>query len=132
VAGWASVGWGEEEQRDEGTLAAEIPLEGEAVTRKAVEMALNGDGLALRLCLERIIPPRRSRRIAFDLPLLERPADLVTAFGAVASSMAAGELTLDEATAVVGILEAKRKALETVELERRLSALEQRTERNGH
>jgi hypothetical protein len=116
------------------TLAAETLLEGEAeaLTRKAVEMALSGDGLALRLCLERIIPPRRSRRIAFDLPLLEKPADLVAAFGAIASAMAAGELTLDEAATVVGILEAKRKALETAELERRLSALEQRSEKNGH
>src|SRR5262249_5714342 len=116
------------------TLAAETLLEGEAeaLTRKAVEMALEGDGLALRLCLERIIPPRRSRRIVFDWPLLEKPADLVPALGAVVSAMAAGELTLDEATAVVGILEAKRKALETVDLERRLSELEQRTEKNGH
>lgn len=46
------------------TRAAEAMLDGEAdkLTRKAIEMALSGDSFALRLCLERIIPPRK------DLP----------------------------------------------------------------
>ena len=53
------------------------------------------------------------------------------AFGAVVSAMAEGDLTLDEAAIVVGLLEAKRKTMETVELERRLAALEERSEKNG-
>ena len=52
------------------TLAAEALLDGEAeaLARKAVELALAGDTLALRLCLDRILPPRRDRPIAFRLP----------------------------------------------------------------
>jgi hypothetical protein len=115
------------------TVAAEVLLDGEAeaLTRKAIELALAGDTTALRLCLERIMPPRKSRRVAFDLPKIEKTEDLLPAFAAVVSSMAAGELAPDEATAIVGILDAKRKAIETVDIERRLAALEQRNANNG-
>ena len=46
-------------------MAAEALLDGEAeaLTRKAVELALEGDTVALRLCLERLLPPRKSRRV---------------------------------------------------------------------
>jgi hypothetical protein len=115
------------------TIAVEALLEGEAekLTRKAVELALAGDTTALRLCLERLAPPAKSRRVKFNLPPLESPADILGEFGAVTEAMAAGELALDEAAAVVGILEARRKTLETVELERRLAALEQSSGANG-
>ena len=47
--------------RHKATLAAEALLDGEAaaLTRKAIERALEGDGVAVRLCLERILPARR-------------------------------------------------------------------------
>jgi hypothetical protein len=45
-------------------------LEGEAkaLTRKAIELGLAGDTTALRLCLERLVPPRKDRPISLDLP----------------------------------------------------------------
>ncbi len=54
-------------------MAAEAMLDGEvkALTRKAIELALAGDTVALRLCLERIIPIRRSRPVAFPLPPIQ-------------------------------------------------------------
>jgi hypothetical protein len=56
--------------RHKATLAAESLLDGEAekLTRTAIERALAGDGVALRLCLERLIPPRKDRPIRIDLP----------------------------------------------------------------
>lgn len=44
--------------RNRATMAAEALLDGEAeaLTRKAVELALQGDTVALRLCLERLCP----------------------------------------------------------------------------
>ena len=47
--------------RNAATLALESLLDGEAeaLTRKAVELALAGDIAALRLCLDRILPPRK-------------------------------------------------------------------------
>jgi hypothetical protein len=42
--------------------------EAEAPTRKALELALEGEASALRLCLERIIPARRERLVNVGLP----------------------------------------------------------------
>ena len=69
--------------RHKATVAAEALLDGEAeaLTRKAVEMALAGDGTALRLCLDRIIPPRRERPVRFKMPVLQSPADAVAGNG---------------------------------------------------
>ncbi len=49
------------------TMAIEALLDGEAeaLSRKAIEMALAGDGVALRLCLERLLPARRDRPVSF-------------------------------------------------------------------
>jgi hypothetical protein len=115
-------------------MAAEALLDGEAeaLTRKAVELALEGDTVALRLCLERLLPPRRSRRITFDLPTIQTAADLLPAFAAVVSAMGAGELAPDEAAVIAGVLEAKRKAIETGDLVKRLAALEQQGANNGN
>ena len=35
--------------------------EAETLTRKAIDKALKGDSEALRLCLERLVPPRKER-----------------------------------------------------------------------
>ena len=34
---------------------------GESLTQKAIDLALGGDMAALRLCLDRILPPRKDR-----------------------------------------------------------------------
>ena len=41
--------------------------------------------------------------------------------------MASGEITPDEAETIAGVLEAKRRAIETVEIERRLQVLEEQS-----
>ena len=112
--------------RNQSTLMAEILLEGEAeaLTRRAIELALEGDTTALKLCLERIVPQRKSRAVSFDLPPIERAEDLGTAIGAVLQAASCGRLLLDEAAALVGMMESKRRAMETIDLEQRLQALE--------
>jgi hypothetical protein len=112
--------------RNRTTMAAELLLEGEgeALTRRAIELALEGDSAALKLCLERILPQRRSRRVVFDLPPIDRIEDLGKAIGSVLQEAASGQLFLDEAAALIGMMEARRKALETIDLEQRLQVLE--------
>jgi hypothetical protein len=46
----------------------------------------------------------------------------------IATTMADGEITPDEAATITGVLEAKRRAIETVELEKRIAALEGKAE----
>jgi Family of unknown function (DUF5681) len=56
--------------RNATTRAMEALLDGEseAHTRKAIELAKGGDMAALRLCLDRILPPRKDRPLKFALP----------------------------------------------------------------
>lgn len=103
-----------------------IEGEGEALTRKAIDMALAGDGVALRLCLERLVPPRKDAPVRFDLPAMEGAERAASAMGAILSGVANGDLTPSEAGALAGLVEGYRKALETSELEARLRTLEER------
>jgi hypothetical protein len=59
--------------RNHSTLLMESLLQGQAeqLTNKAMELALAGDITALRLCLERLIPPRKDRPINLSLPAIE-------------------------------------------------------------
>jgi hypothetical protein len=99
----------------------------EALTQKAVDMALEGDRHALRLVLERIISPCKSQPIQFELPKVTTAADVATAQGAVISAMSDGNITPDEASIVSVILEGRRKSIETIELEDRVIELEKKS-----
>ncbi len=112
--------------RNKTTIAIETLLEGEAeaITRQCIEMAKAGDGMAMRLTMERIAPLRRGRPVRFNLPMLEGPGDLVKALGGILHAVASGDLTPDEASTVAGILDAKRRAIETTDIESRLAAIE--------
>jgi hypothetical protein len=76
--------------RNKATLAAEALLDGEveAITRKAIERAKEGDMAAIRLCLERILPAVKSRPIEIDLPPVETAEDITAAHGAVIAAKA--------------------------------------------
>lgn len=107
-------------------VLAMLDGEAEALTRKAIDLALQGDGSALRLCLERLAPPRKDTPVRFDLPAMQGAESAASAMGAILASVASGDLTPSEASGLAGLVEAYRKALETTELEARLKALEER------
>jgi hypothetical protein len=71
--------------------------ESEALTRRAVELALVGDPTAMRLCLERILRPCRERTVKFAFPPIESAADTAAAMKAVSSALASGAVTPGEA-----------------------------------
>ena len=113
--------------RNKATLALDKIADdaGEDILNAMVGAAKGGDMRAADLVLQRIWPARKSRPIALTLPAIQSASDVVAAVGAVADAVGAGEITPDEGHAVASILEAKRRAIETVDLESRLSALEQ-------
>ena len=120
--------------RHKTTLLAEKLMQddGPDVVRKVIEAAKGGDMTAARMVLDRIAPLRKGRPVQFDLPPIAKPADLAPALASIVSAMASGKLTPDEATAVASVIEVERRTLETVEIERRIAALEQReTEGKG-
>lgn len=96
-----------------------------AVLRKQIALARGGDQRAAELILSRIWPVRKGRPVTLNLPAINTAANIVTALGVVAQAVGAGDLTPDEGQAVTVILEAKRRAIETAELESRVAALEQ-------
>ena len=112
--------------RNRTTLAIEALLEGEAdaLTRKAIEMAKEGDGPALRMCLDRLAPPRKDSPVCFDLPPIKSVADTVEASSALLSAVAGGDVTPDEAARIMSLLTSHKVLVETGEFERRLEALE--------
>src|SRR3954468_14810327 len=89
-------------------------LEGEAdkLTRKAIEMALSGDATAMRLCFERLSPPRRDRPIPLAMPKLETAADAKEAAAAIVQAVAEGDLTPSEAADMSKLLDNFTRVLE--------------------
>jgi len=112
--------------RNKATMAIEELLDGEpeALARKVIEKGLEGDMAALRLCLDRLLPPRRERLLASDLPRIESVKDAQAASSAILAACAAGDLSPGEATEVMELVSAYVRMLETTELEARVVALE--------
>lgn len=108
------------------TEAVEALLDGEAeaLTRTAIERALGGDMVALRLCLERVAPARKDRPVTFELPPINTTADLVRAGSALLAAVAEGEITPTEAQAMAALIAAHAKTLELHNLEARIAQLE--------
>jgi hypothetical protein len=89
-----------------------------------VELALEGDTTALRLCLERIAPPRKDAPVTFDLPTMNSATDAAKAAGAVLNAVADGDLTPTEGAHIMALVETYRRTLETSDLETRIATLE--------
>jgi hypothetical protein len=115
--------------RNRATLAIEALLEGEgeALTRKAIELAKSGDMQALRLCMDRLAPPRRDSPVAFELPEMKTVSDAVLAMGALVKAVAEGDLTPTEASELTRMVQAFAKIIETAEFEERIRKLEEAT-----
>ena len=116
--------------RNATTRLVEGLMEGQAegIAQVVVSAALGGDLTAARLVLDRLTPARKDRAISLDLPPIATSADAAQAMAAVVAAMADGEITPSEAGTVATVLESQRRALELTEIERRLEALEQRSE----
>src|SRR3712207_3016964 len=108
------------------TLFRSLDGEADALARKAIELALDGDTVALRLCLERIAPARKERPSPFTLPELKSAADAVTASAALVQAVAAGELTTGQAAELGKLVESFVKAIEVADVVERLERLEAR------
>ena len=113
--------------RNATTLALEALLDGQAsaLTQKAINLALAGDMAALRLCLDRILPPRKDSPVAFDLPEMKTLNDTVSAMGAIVKAVGDGDLTPTEAAELTKMVQAFAKIIETAELEERVRKLEE-------
>lgn len=110
------------------TVLAEKLMEGatESVVQSVLAAAQGGDMTAARLVLERIAPVRKGRPVSLPLPAVNTAGDVLAALGATIKAMGEGTITPDEAATVAGVLEVKRRAIETADLEARIIALEKK------
>lgn len=112
--------------RNKDTVMVEQMFErfGGALANKAVNMALEGNMAAMRLCVSRIVAPRRQRASEFALPPLRSAADLAPAMTAIAEALGEGTITADEAYQLSQVVDAFGRALAAADVETRLQRLE--------
>jgi Family of unknown function (DUF5681) len=97
----------------------------EWIARKVIELAEEGDMAAIRVCMERLVPPIKHRPVAVELPPIEKPADSVEAVASIVAAVAAGDLTAAEAAELAKVVDVYLRALDSKGFNERLSALEQ-------
>jgi Family of unknown function (DUF5681) len=80
------------------TIALEEAFEEhvEEILKEVVSRAKEGEKSAMRLCMERMLAPKRERPVAIDLPVIEGPADARKALAVVTTELAEGNLTITE------------------------------------
>lgn len=89
-----------------------------------VDKALAGEDVALKLCLERLIPPYRpeARSVEFTIP---EKLNLVDIGKSIIESIGNGTISPDQGAQVLSALSNHAKLVEVTELEQRITALEQ-------
>jgi len=117
--------------RNRATLLMESLLadDAEAIGRKAIEMAKQGDMAAVRLCMDRLAPARKGEPVAFELPPLDKPADSVAAAAEIVAGVAAGKLTPSEGADLAKVVDVYVRAIATNAFDERLTKLEATTPR---
>jgi len=105
----------------------------EELISKAVHLALEGDPTALRLCIDRLLPPCKDRPIHLDLPADAADGPILETSGNVLAAVAAGEITPSEGEALAKILTAHSQIISIEDINRRLKQVEERirSERAG-
>ncbi len=111
--------------RDKRTALRELLMpHADALIAKAVEMALSGDSAALRICVDRLIPPAKARDDAVRLPW---PGGSLSENGrAVLEALAGEKLTPDEAQTILQAIATQARIVEVDDIEKRVTLLEQR------
>jgi hypothetical protein len=114
--------------RNKATLAVLTLMEQGAkeITEAVVAAAKTGDLTAARMILDRLAPHAKERPVSVDLPDTSTVEGINAAQQAILQAVAAGDLLPGEGTALAGIVEARRKSIETLQLDLRIAALEAR------
>lgn len=93
--------------RNRSTLELEALLDArvEELSTMLVNLSRVGNATALRMCCDRLAPPRKGRPVPFDLEQLTSHADAVEAAAGVVASVADGEITPQEAEDLIRVIE---------------------------
>jgi len=113
--------------RNRATEMVEALLEGEApaLTRKIVERAIAGNSTAMRLCLERLVAPRRERPVRVAMPEIRGPGDVNAAMAAITRAVASGEVSPADGGELARMVETLLRTFQAGDFDRRLRAIEE-------
>src|ERR1035441_4838146 len=113
--------------RNKSTVACEQLLDGqsEQLTAKLLEMALDGNIQALRMCMDRAIPARKERCINLELRPIANLQDLPIQFQDITSAIGDGRITPGEGESLSNILTSHAQTMERVNTDQRIAALEE-------
>jgi hypothetical protein len=112
--------------RHRATRLVEEAIDGAAdkLVDRLVKLALDGDPAAMKLAMDRLVPPRRDAPVTFRLPRMQTAGDATKAMSTIVGAVAKGELTPAEGERLARLVEAFRKTVETEDLENRIAVLE--------
>jgi len=85
--------------------------------------AKSGDMAAMKIIMDRLIPPLKEEPIHVTIPKIESAADCTQAQAAVVNAVAAGDMLPSEGQAISNLIEAQRRTFETTELAQQMRDL---------
>jgi Family of unknown function (DUF5681) len=103
--------------RNKKTIALEEAFDehAEEILKEVVGRAKEGEKSAMRLCMERMLAPKRERPVAIVLPVIETPADARKALAVVTAELSEGNLTITEATRLIGLIQRMLRLVAQIE-----------------
>ena len=96
----------------------------EEVLATVIERAKSGDMTACRMIVDKVLPNTKNRSISLDLPLINYLEDVGKAQAEVLQAVSIGDITPNEGERIASIIEARRRSIETIDLEARVCRLE--------
>src|ERR1043166_7551698 len=89
------------------TIAAQALLEerAEEIVTNLMDRSKTGEPAAMRLVIDRLLPTGRNRLGAIELPVIKTPEDAELALTVVTDELAAGKLTIAEASALITLID---------------------------
>ena len=100
-----------------------LQSQAEALIQAAIKQALAGDSTALKLCIDRLLPPYRPEAMPISFSL-SGTTSLAQMGESVVAAIGNGVLSPDQGASVLQALEGQARLIEMEELEQRISALE--------
>jgi hypothetical protein len=103
--------------RNKKTIALEEAFaeHAEGILQDVIARAKDGESTAQRLCMERMLAPKRQRTVAIALPAIETPEDARTAVAVVTAELAEGNLTISEASGLISLIDRMVRLAERIE-----------------
>lgn len=121
--------------RNKVSIAAMALLKDEehALSRRAIELAINGNVQMLQFTLSRLLPPppKDSPVNLADMPTCNDVESTATLSSYILAKLSSGQITPVQAHLVSGVIEKHIRCLQLTDVEARLEAIEDRLEKVG-